>query len=239
VRPFWLSIKRRPEKTKLKTNTNKKKRDQGMKMTKVIMVVALSGAAISPAFAQDANINITAQVNSVCEFSAPQGGLDPSAPIVLAVGQNGKHVGVAQATGETKRAMRLSCNQPFVVHLESEQGAVRRTSLANGGTDVDTPILGGAMAKAIGYSATPNLMNVDTTFFTPDYTTLVANQDLLLGTAPADKITALNVVRTDAAGANSGGAYDGMLEIGIATEASSTLVSGSYRDTLKVILVAQ
>jgi hypothetical protein len=210
-----------------------------MKMTKMMIVVALSGAVISPAFAQEANINITAQVNSVCEFSAPQGGVDPSAPIVLAVAQNGRHAGVAQATGDTKRAMRLSCNQPFVVHLESEQGAVRRTSLANGGTDVDTPILGGAMAKAIGYSATPNLLNVDTAMFTPEYTTLVANQDLSLGAAPADKIKALNVVRTDAAGANSGGAYDGTLEIGIVTEASPTLLSGSYRDTLKVILIAQ
>jgi hypothetical protein len=210
-----------------------------MKMTKMMMVVALSGAAISPAFAQEANINITAQVNSVCEFSAPQGGVDPSTPIVLAVAQNGTHAGVVQSTGDTTRAMRLSCNQPFVVHLESEQGAVRRQSLANGGTAVDTPILGGVMAKAIAYSATPNLVNVDTALFTPSYTSLVANQDLLLGTAPADKITAQNVVRGDANAANSGGAYDGTLEIGIATEASPTLVSGSYRDTLKVILIAQ
>lgn len=204
-------------------------------------VLALSGAIVSPAFAEtEANINITATVNSVCEFSALTGaGVDPSQPIVLAVGTNGTHSGVVEATGATTRAMRLSCNQPFVVHLESEQGAVRRISLANGGDAIDTPILGGAMAKAIGYSATPRLANIDTALFTPSYTTLVANADLLLGTAPAEKPKALNVVRTDAAGENSGGAYDGTLEIGIATETSPTLVAGSYRDTLRVILIAQ
>jgi hypothetical protein len=210
-----------------------------MKMNKMIMVIALSSAAVSPAFADETNVNITAQVDSVCEFSTASGGIDPSMPIVLAVAQNGTHAGVVQAGAGTTRSMRLSCNQPFVVHLESEQGAVRRISAANGGTDVDTPILGGSMAKAIAYSATPNLTNIDTALFTPSYTTLVANQDLQLGTAPVDKIMASNVVRTDAAGENSGGAYDGTLEIGIATEASPTLVSGSYRDTLRVILIAQ
>lgn len=203
------------------------------------MVLALSGAAVSPAFADETNVNITAQVESVCEFSTATGGIDPSMPIVLAVAQNGTHTGVAQAGAGTTRSMRLSCNQPFVVHLESEQGAVRRISAANGGTDVDTPVLGGQMAKAIGYSATPSLTNIDTALFTPSYTTLIANQDLSLGTAPVDKIMASNVVRTDAAGENSGGAYEGTFEIGIATEASPTLVSGSYRDTLRVILIAQ
>jgi hypothetical protein len=212
-----------------------------MKMTKMMVALALSSAMITPAFAAtEANVNITATVNSICEFSAlSNGGVDPSQPIVLAVGTAGNHTGVAEATGATTRAMRLSCNQPFVVHLESEQGAVRRISIANGGDAVDTPILGGTMAKAIGYSATPRLTNIDTALFTPSYTTLVANSDLLLGTAPAEKPTALNVVRTDAAGENSGGAYDGTLEIGIATETSPTLVAGSYRDTLKVILIAQ
>jgi hypothetical protein len=221
--------------------TNKKEMEQGMKTTNIITIIALSSAIVTPAFATtEANINITATVASVCEFSAVTGaGIDPTQPIILAVATNGTHEGMAEATGATTRAMRLSCNQPFVINLESEQGAVRRLSLANGGTEVDTAILGGSMAKAIGYSATPRLTNLDTAVFTPAYTTLVANQDLLLGAAPANKPTALNVVRTDTAGENSGGAYDGTLEIGIATEASPTLVSGNYRDTLRVILIAQ
>lgn len=211
-----------------------------MKMTKLMIALALSSAIVSPAFAAETSVNITAQVNSTCEFGALSvGGADPSQPIVLNVATNGKHGGISQADSTTTRAMRLSCNQPFVVHLESDQGAVRRQSLANGGTDVDTPILGGVMAKAIGYSATPSLTNIDTAAFTPTYTTLVANQDLSLGTVPAEKVSAQNVVRTDAGGENSGGAYDGRLEIGIATEASGTLLSGSYRDTLRVILIAQ
>lgn len=212
-----------------------------MKMTKMAMIVVLSGAIITPAFATtEASVNITATVQSVCEFSALTGaGTDPTQPIVLAVATNGKHAGVTDATSGTTRAMRLSCNQPFVVHLESDQGAVRRISVANGGTDVDTAILGGTMAKAIGYSATPRLVDLDVATFSPAYTTLTANQDLLLGAAPAEKPKALNVVRTDASGENSGGAYDGTLEIGIATETSPTLLAGSYRDTLRVILIAQ
>lgn len=205
------------------------------------MVLALSGTIMTPAFATtEASVNITANVPSVCEFSALTGaGVDPTQPIVLAVATSGVHSGVTEATSGTTRAMHLSCNQPFVVHLESDQGAVRRISLANGGSDVDTAILGGSMAKAIGYSATPRLVDLDVATFTPAYTTLTANQDLLLGTAPTEKPKALNVVRTDAAGENSGGAYDGTLEIGIATETSPTLLAGSYRDTLRVILIAQ
>lgn len=212
-----------------------------MSKTSAFVILALSSAAFTPAFAAtETSINITATVGSSCELSALEGeGVDPSQPIVLAVNTDGRHAGVAEAGAATSRAMRLSCNQPFVVHLESEQGAVRRQSIANGGDGIDTPILGGTMAKAIGYSATPRLANLDTSLFTPAYSTLVANQDLALGTAPAEKLMASNVVRTDASGENSGGAYDGTLEIGIATEASQVLVSGNYRDTLRVILIAQ
>ena len=212
-----------------------------MKIKQIIYALALSSAIAAPAFAAtEANVNITASVGSLCEFSAVVGaGVDPSTPIVLNVATNGTHTGVSEATPTTTRAMRLTCNQPFVVHLESEQGAVRRLSSANGGEGVDTPILGGSMAKAIGYSATPRLENLDTALFTPTYTSLVANAGLALGTAPAEKLKALNVIRTDASGENSGGAYDGTLEIGIATETSPTLVSGYYRDTLRVILIAQ
>jgi hypothetical protein len=211
-----------------------------MKTYQVCAILVMSGALVSPVFAADTNINIQAQVNSVCEFSAvTEGGIDPSTPIVLAVGTDGTHAGVAEAGAATTRAMRLTCNQPFVVNLESLQGAVRRVSTANGGDAVDTPILGGTMAKAIGYSATPRLTNIDSATYTPSYTSLVANQNLLSGVAPSDRVTALNVVRTDTNGENSGGAYSGLLEIGIATEASPILVSGSYRDTLRVVLIAQ
>lgn len=212
-----------------------------MSIYKLCAAVIISGVIASPALADgDKNIEIRAEVLSSCQFSALSGGgIDPSQPIVLGVAATGVHAGVAEANSGTTRAMHLSCNQPFVVHLESDQGAVRRLSLANGGDAVDTPILGGSMAKAIGYSASPRLVDVDTALFTPSYSTLTANADLLLGAAPATKLKALNVVRTDASGENSGGAYDGTLEIGIATETSSMLVSGSYRDTLRVILIAQ
>jgi hypothetical protein len=211
-----------------------------MNIYKTCATLIIASAAVSPAFANEANISIRAEVPTTCEFRALEGGgVDPSTPIILSVAANGQHAGVAEAAPETTRSMRLSCNQPFVVNLESDQGAVRRLSAANGGDGVDTPILGGTMAKAIGYSATPRLVDVDTSLFTPSYTSLTANADLLLGTAPASKPQALNVVRADASGENSGGAYDGTLEIGIATEASPTLVAGSYRDTLRVILIAQ
>jgi hypothetical protein len=209
-----------------------------MKMNRMIVLLALSATA-SPAFADETNINITAQVNSVCKFSTSEGGVDPSTPIVLAIAQNGSHAGAAQADTSMTRSMQLSCNQPFVVHLESAQGAVRRISTLNGGTDFDTPILGGTMAKAIAYSATPSLANIDTAVFVPAYTTLIANSELLMGSGPTEKIMASNVVRADASGENSGGAYEGTLEIAIATEASPTLIAGSYRDTLRVILIAQ
>jgi hypothetical protein len=212
-----------------------------MKMNKLAILLALSSAFVTPAFAAtESNVNITATVGSFCQLSTVQGsGIDPSQPIILAVATNGSHAGVTEAGATTTRAMHLLCNQPFVVNLVSEQGAVRRLSVANGGQEVDTPVLGGTIAKAIGYSATPSLTNIDTSLFAPSYSTLIANADLNLGTAPAEQLTALNVVRTAESGENSGGAYDGTLEIGIATEASPTLVSGYYRDTLRVVLVAQ
>lgn len=213
-----------------------------MNIYKTCAAMLIAAAIAGPAMAQVAekNIVITANVPTSCSFSAVSGGgVDPSSPILLNVATNGVHSGIAEASSNTTRAMRLACNQPFIVNLESDQGAVRRLSSANGGDGVDTPILGGAIAKAIAYSAMPRLVDIDTAAFTPIYTTLTANADLLLGTAPTTKLEALNVVRAEDGGANSGGAYDGTLEIGIATETSAMLVAGYYRDTLRVVLTAQ
>lgn len=211
-----------------------------MKMTKVAVALLLSTCIITPAFAQSTtSVNITAQVDSSCRLSASPDGGDPSRAIVLAVDANtGKHAGVAEATPATTRSMRLACNQPFMVNLISEQGAVRRSSEASGAAGVDTPVLGGTMAKAIGYSATPRLLTLDEAF-APTYTPLIAKEALASGATPETQVSAANVITTSLSTENSGGAYDGILEIGIATDPSETLVAGSYRDTLQVVIIAQ
>jgi hypothetical protein len=206
----------------------------------ILLLTTLTTAWAGPSLAADRAVNINATVGSVCEFQAVDANTnDPTAPITLSVGSSARHAGIAEPTGETTRTLHLSCNVPFVVHLSSEQGAVRRMSSANGGTGVDTPILGGGMSKAIAYTATPRLTDLDQENYVASYTSLIANSALQSGTTPSEPVGASNLVRTNAGGENSGGAYEGGLEIAISTEASQPLVAGFYRDTLTVILLAQ
>jgi hypothetical protein len=183
-------------------------------MKKILLTtVAFAILAATPAFAAgsaDTSIVINATAEKSCTLT---GGTT-----VTLTAPNGT---TAIYAGEAPAAVALAamCNNKFKLDLDSTRGAVRATTAV--------PVLGGAFDQAIAYTATPTFVGA-----TGGPTPAPGNFNASLTSATAAPATVASVT-------DSTGAFNGTLNIALATATSANpLVAGAYSDTLKVTITA-